>query len=67
MTKTNKTNDERADIADDALEVMQDDDRPSQICDLMVNLMHLANREGMCVNALMRRVQMHYDAEATDD
>lgn len=56
-------NDERADIAAEALAVMQDDDVPTQICDLMVNLLHLANREGCCAWSMLRRVEMHYEAE----
>ena len=40
---------------------------PDIICDLMANLLHLADSEDMCVESLLARAKMHYDAEITEE
>lgn len=46
---------------------MEDEDFPTVISDLMANLLHLAAQEGMCVESLLARAKMHYDAEITEE
>lgn|GEM_PF-4153403 len=64
------TNDERSGWALDACEAFADatglsidDELPIVITDLIANLLHLADREGMCVESCLATAKMHYEAE----
>jgi|688.fasta_scaffold43633_8 hypothetical protein len=67
------TNAERAAWAKEACDAFDDaagmrgEDLPSIMTDLAVNLLHLADQEGLCVEGFLERVQMHYDAETGDE
>ena len=68
------TNEERADWGRGACDTFAEsvgmdmaDDLPTIIGDLIANLLHLADQEGMCVESLLARAKMHYDAEITEE
>jgi hypothetical protein len=68
------TNDERADWAfvacqefAEATGLSADDELPTVITDLIANLLHLADREGMCVESCLDTARMHYEAEQEED
>ena len=68
------TNDDRADLARTACEDFSEstgqsmeDELGNIITDLMADLLHLANREGLCADSLVRRATMHYEAEITEE
>jgi hypothetical protein len=68
------TNAERAAWALEACETFADatglsveDELPTVIGDLIANLLHFADQEDMCVESLLARAKMHYDAEITEE
>jgi len=68
------TNEERADWGRDACDTFAESVRmdmanelPTIIGDLIANLLHLADSEGMCAESLLARAKMHYDAEITEE
>jgi len=68
------TNDDRVDLARDACEDFAEstgqsveDELHNIITDLMADLLHLANRNGLCADSLLRRANMHYEAEISEE
>ena len=62
-------NDKRAQVAKDVLEHMSDTmgdngDLGDNLTDLLTNLMHLAEREGLDFNNHLHRARNHYEAES---
>lgn len=67
-------NQERADIAFHALELYADKtglsmkhDEETAIGDLLADIMHLCDRDGIQFDTYLLRARMHYDAEQTED
>lgn len=44
-----------------------EEDRRTVVCDLLVGLMHLADRDGIDLEAEMALARMHHEAERWDD
>lgn len=68
------TNEDRADWAAVACEAFADitgqnmeEDLPAIIGDLIANLLHLANQQGMCAADRLENGRMHYDAEIAEE
>jgi hypothetical protein len=68
------TNEDRADWAAVACEAFADitgqnmeEDLPEIIGDLIANLLHLANQQGMCAEDRLENGRMHYDAEIAEE
>ena len=74
------TNDDRAAWAENAVETftletyggrhfsdLVDDDRETAIYDLVANLLHLAKRESMDTDRIVRMAQFHFEAEDVGD
>lgn len=58
-------NEERADFAADTILTMDmEDDTEGNIIDLMTNLLHLADREGLDPYEMLRFAQHHYEIES---
>jgi hypothetical protein len=68
----NVTNEDRAVWAFEACETFaeltgQRSSLRDIVCDLLANLLHLADLRGMCVEDLLRVAKMHYEAEIADE
>ena len=68
------TNEGRADLALDACEdyaestgQSMEDEIDNVITDLMADLLHLAHRNGLCTDTLLRRATMHYEGEIAEE
>jgi hypothetical protein len=68
------TNEDRAGWAEVACEAFADitgqdmeNDLPGIIGDLIANLLHLANQEGMCAEERLSNGLMHYTAEIAEE
>jgi NTP pyrophosphatase (non-canonical NTP hydrolase) len=68
------TNEDRAGWAEVACEAFAEitgqdieNDLPEIIGDLIANLMHLANQQGMSVEDRLENARMHYDAEIEEE
>jgi hypothetical protein len=68
------TNAERAARAWDACETFADatglsvdDELPTVIGDLIANLLHLADQDGLCAESVLRTATMHFEAETGDE
>jgi NTP pyrophosphatase (non-canonical NTP hydrolase) len=68
------TNEDRAGWAEVACEAFaeitgqdMENDLPEIIGDLIANLMHLANQNGMSVEDRLENARMHYDAEIEEE
>lgn len=68
------TNDDRAGWAEVACEAFaeitgqdMEDDLPEIIGDLIANLLHLANQQGMCPEERLENGRMHYEAEIAEE
>jgi hypothetical protein len=66
---SNEERAERAVVACDAYADFKNEDPAdtSTITDLVVDLMHLAELRGCCVEQLIDTAKMHYDAEVSED
>lgn len=68
------TNEDRAEWAAEACDTFaeltgqnMESELPDIVCDLLANLMHLAELHGMCAEDLLDRAKMHYDAETQEE
>jgi hypothetical protein len=68
------TNEDRAVWAAEACETFagltgqnMESELPDIVCDLLTNLLHLADLRGMYVDDLLRIAKMHYDAEIAEE
>jgi hypothetical protein len=51
----------------DATGLSVDDELPTVIGDLIANLMHLADREGLCAESMLGTARMHFEAELEEE
>jgi hypothetical protein len=68
------TNEDRAAWAWEACETFADatglrvaDELPTVIGDLIANLMHLADQEGLCAESILGTARMHFEAELEEE
>jgi hypothetical protein len=68
------TNEERADWGRNAcaafakcVRMDMADELPTIIGDLIANLLHLADQEGLCAESLLRTATMHFEAETGEE
>jgi hypothetical protein len=68
------TNEERADRGREACETFAEsvrmdmaNDLPTIIGDLIANLLHLADQEGLCAESVLRTATMHFEAETGEE
>jgi hypothetical protein len=68
------TNEERADWGREACETFAEsvrmdmaNDLPTIIGDLIANLLHLADQEGLCAESVLRTATMHFEAETGEE
>jgi hypothetical protein len=68
------TNEDRAGWAEVACEAFaeitgqdMENDLPEIIGDLIANLLHFANQQGMCAEERLENGRMHYDAEIEEE
>jgi hypothetical protein len=68
------TNADRAAWAWEACETFADatglgvaDELPTVIGDLIANLLHLADREGLCAESILGTARMHFEAELEEE
>ena len=68
------TNEQRADYGREACETFcesagmdMENDMPSVVVDLIANLLHLADQEGMCAESVLRTATMHFEAETGEE
>ena len=67
------TNDQRSAWAADSCRVYadatglnMDDECDVAIGDLIASLLHFADRQGLCIDSLLARAQMHYEHEVAE-
>lgn len=51
----------------DATGLSVDDELPSVIGDLIANLLHLAEQEGLCAESILGTSRMHFEAELEEE
>jgi hypothetical protein len=68
------TNEERADWGRAACDTFAEsvrmdmaNDLPTIIGDLIANLLHLADQEGLCAESVLRTATMHFEAETGEE
>jgi hypothetical protein len=44
-----------------------DDELPTVIGDLIANLLHLADQEGLCAESILGTARMHFEAELEEE
>lgn len=51
----------------DATGLSVEDELPTVIGDLIANLLHLADQEGMCAESMLGTARMHFEAELEEE
>jgi hypothetical protein len=64
---TEPTNATRAELGRIAIETNPETERTSCVCDVLANIMHYCDREGIDFYAALHSAERHYDAEKNEE